>query len=443
MIKYDQWQLDFLETKGDKILCCGRQIGKSEVCAKDAGDYAIKNPKTKPIVMIAPTERQAYGLFTKTLNYLLEVAPKLVSVGKDRPTKERIKLKNGVEIYCLPVGKDGLGIRFLTIGRLYVDEASRIPELVWDAIEPALLTTGGDEILLSTPFGSVGTFYEIFINKDNAYNSFTRFSKTSEDVIANRPISESWTEKQREKALMKLEQAKKRWSVKKYAQEYLGEFVADLHRWFSDELINKCCIGKREKLQENVIYYMGCDIARMGEDEGTFEIFKKYKDKIIQVENIITTKRLITETRDKIIELDSKYNFKKIFIDAGTGGLGVSVLDICLEVPQIRRKMVAINNSTRPLEWNPDKIDNPKSTGLFKNDLYENLRALMEQDLIILLEDEEIQASLQSVQYEYLISENQETRLKIWGDYTHIVEGIIRGAWCNQYKDVRPFIETF
>ena len=53
MILYDQWQKKFIATKGDKILCCGRQVGKSEICGTDAGEYAIDNPKTQPIVMIA------------------------------------------------------------------------------------------------------------------------------------------------------------------------------------------------------------------------------------------------------------------------------------------------------------------------------------------------------------------------------------------------------
>ena len=90
-IKLDKWQQDFKDTKGDKILCCGRQVGKTEVCGEDAGDYAINNPNTQPIVMIAPTERQSAALFRKTLNYLLERYPnKVVISGKEKPTNKRI-----------------------------------------------------------------------------------------------------------------------------------------------------------------------------------------------------------------------------------------------------------------------------------------------------------------------------------------------------------------
>jgi len=437
-VKLDDWQIDFKATKGDKILCCGRQVGKTEICGEDAGDYAINNPDSNPIVMIAPTERQARALFTKTLRYLLEEYPKNVVIsGKEKPTNTRIMTKDGVEIYCLPVGKDGLGIRFLTIGRLYKDECSRIPEAVHEAVDPALLTTGGDEIQLSTPFGAKGTFYDTFINKEGAFDSFTRFSITSEEVMQNRPICDTWTEKQREKALNKLAQAKARWSKRRYAQEYLGEFDEGLHRWFSDELIEKCCIlSRREQIIKEKSYYLGMDIARMGEDEGTFEIIDRInEDSLIHIENIVTTKKLTNETESRTWELNSLYDFEKILLDAGSGTLGVSIFDHLLDDDRTRHKVIAINNATRPLDR-----EGKKKTKLLKEDLYDNLKALMEQGKIKLLKDEDVISSLRSIQYEYIMKDEEPTKLKIWGDYAHIVEGLIRAAWCVKWKDLNPTI---
>ena len=437
-IQLDPWQRDFLKAKGDKILCTGRQVGKTEVCGIDAGEFAVNNPNTKPIVMIAPTERQAYGLFIKTLNYLLENYRKqVVTKGAKRPTKTRIVLTNGVELYCLPVGKDGLGVRFLTIGRLYKDECSRIPELVHEAVDPALLTTGGDEILLSTPFGAIGTFYDVWRNKDGLYDSFTRFSVTSEVAMAERKICVSWTKKQREKALFKLEQAKSRWTKRRYAQEYLGEFVEDLHRWFSDELIDQTHVLKRrEKIIKGRVYFMGCDIARMGEDEGTIEIIDKIdRDNLQQVENIVTRKQFTTQTEDNIIAQDSLYDCAKIYIDAGAGSLGVSVFDHLLRDERTRRKVVAINNAKRPLDR-----EGKRQTSLLKEDLYDNLRALMEQMKIKLLDDEDQIESLRSVQYEYVQKKGEPTKLRIFGNYSHIAEGLIRAAWCVKDKSLNIFI---
>jgi len=157
----DKWQKDFLKTEGDKILCCGRQVGKSVIAARDAAEYALTHPN-KQILMIAPTERQAYELFDKTLSYISQQAHYKIRQGRFRPTKHKIHLKNKSVIHCLPTGLSGVGIRGRTINRLYVDEASRVPEEVWTAITPMLLTTGGDIILLSTPFGRQGYFYRIW-----------------------------------------------------------------------------------------------------------------------------------------------------------------------------------------------------------------------------------------------------------------------------------------
>lgn len=436
----DPWQLEFLQTEGDKILCTGRQVGKSTVCSIDAGEYAINNPKSKPIVMIAPTERQAYALFDKTLNYLSQYYPeRVIRKGRDRPTKQRIKLRNGVEIYCLPVGTSGIGIRFLTIGRLYVDEASRMPEEVWAAVDPALLTTGGSTILISTPFGARGRFYETWVNQDKAYESFSRFSIDSENVIRNREFGQYWTEVQREKALQKIEQAKNRMSKRAYAEEYLGEFIEDLHRYFSDELIEKCCTIKRPKVfSKHARYYLGVDIARMGEDEGTYEIIRKdSSEKLVHVENIVTRKKLTTDTERKILELDKQYNFREIYIDAGSGSLGVGIYDHLLENDQTKRKIVAINNRARPMDR-----DGTKKQRIAKEDLYINLLALMEQGKIKLLDDDEVKESLRSVQYEYVQKEGELTKLRIFGTYTHIVEGIIRAAWCVHGKDLNIWIRS-
>jgi len=442
-LQLDPWQKKFIETKGDKILCTGRQVGKTEICAMDCGEYAIKPDNPYPILMTAPTERQAFLLFDKTLRYLLENHPKMVIMkGVKRPTKTKIELKNGIKIYCLPTGAYGLGIRGITVGRSYEDENARVQPEIESAIAPMLLTTGGARIKLSTPAGAVGEFYNTWINKDGAYNSYTRFSIDTEKVITERKVSKTWTELQREGALRLIEQAKARMSKREYAQEFLGEFIEDLHRWFSDKLIAQTCVLKRRNtIVKDRNYYMGCDIARMGEDEGTIEILDKInKDMLEQVENIVTRKQLTTQTEDNIINQDNLYNCRMIYIDAGAGTLGVSVFDHLLRNPSTKRKVVAINNRTRPL----DNEDRPSKTKLLKEDLYGNLLALMEQRKIKLLDDEDIIQSLRSIQYEYIMKQGEPTKLRIFGRKgeggDHIAEGLIRAAWCIKDKSLNIWI---
>ena len=428
-ITLDPWQQKFIDTKGDKMLCTGRQVGKSVVCGIDAGRYAIDNPK-KVILMIAPTERQAYALFEKTLDYIYRNAKKMIKKGRHRPTKSKISLSNGTIIWCLPTGLTGLGIRFLTVHRLYADEASRIPEPVWDAVTPMMLTTGGDTILLSTPFGTDGFFYDVLINKKNAFSNYTRFRTDSLKVMKERKICETWTTFQREKAIERLEAEKARMTALAYAQEYMGQPLNDLKQVFPDELLREICTLKRPQTHlPDRDYYLGQDIAGMGRDLSTWEILDgTYPENIRQVESITKRRTRTPERVALTLELEGTYRFKKIGID--DQGIGSGDFGYLLHDPATKRKTISLNNASRDL--NPDGSRKKK---LLKEDMYTNLLALMEHRRIKLLKDEDIFHSLRSVQFE---THNGKTRF--YGRNTHIAEGLIRSAWLISTKSLNIYI---
>ena len=428
-LKLDKWQEEVYKAKGNICLASGRQVGKSTIISMRDGEFAAQNPG-KSVLIISATERQAELIFIKVLYYLEQHYGALIRKGKERPTKHVIRLKNGSIIRCLPTGLAGTGIRGFTIDRLTADEAAFIPEDVWAAVTPMLLTTGGDIVLLSTPHGRAGYFYERYTDP-----TFTSFHVNSEEVIKNREINETWSEIQKEKALEHLEREKANMSKLQYAQEYLGEFVDELRQFFTDELIKKCMTQKRrEFISKNRTYFLGVDVARMGEDEGTFEIIDRTsKEMLFHVENIVTTKTKLNETYNKILELDRLYDFRNIYID--DGGIGVGVFDYLLENDQTKRKVVAINNRDRPLDR-----DEEHKKKLLKEDLYNNLLMLMEQGRLQLLDDDEVFQSLKSVQYEYVVTPRSLTKLKIFGNYTHIAEGLIRAAWCVKDKRLNIWV---
>jgi len=363
--------------------------------------------------------------------YWEENYPKLIMKGKDRPTKHILKLKNGSIIRCLPCGLSGSGIRGFTIDRLTVDEAPMIPEEVWLAVDPMLLITGGVKTLIGTPHGARGYFYECYKNE---HGLFKVFHANSEKVINNRPLSESWTQQQREWALNYLEKEKKLKSRKEYAQEYLGEFIRDFSQFFSDEVIAKALIGKRGGGIGNDNNFLGVDISRMGEDETVYAIIDRTdRQKMLHVENIIQKKHFLTDVAKKIIELNKLYKFKQIYLDSG--GIGCGVFDYLLDYPETKRKVVAINNRSRP----EDKDERFKKR-ILKEDLYNNLLGLMERGEIKIIDDDEIALSFKSIQYEYTVDPKALTRLKIFGDYSHCVESLIRAAWCNRDKHLNIWV---
>ena len=410
-MQLDNWQEQVLATKSNLVLRSGRQVGKSTIIGLKAAKYALLN-SNKLIMVISKTERQAGLLFTKILANIVNIDKTQIKKGKDRPTKQRIRLKNNSTIHCLPAGDTGYGIMGFTIDLLIADEAAFIPEEVWNSIIPALAVTHGCIWLLSTPFIKKGYYYECFNDP-----TFTSFHQSSEECPRRDDIF--------------LAHKKSILTKAQYAQMYLGMFVDELMQFFSDAIIVKACKGKRIPKEDNKDYYLGVDIARMGEDESTFQIVKKEKNKIIHVENIITTKTLTTQTTSKILELEQIYNFKKIYVD--DGGLGVGVFDQLLSEESTRRKIVPINNARRSL----DKEETVRKK-LLKEDLYNNLLKLMERGEIVLLDDDEIKASLKSVQFEY----NDRGRMLIGGDYTHIAEGLIRAAWCSKEKNLNIWIKS-
>ncbi len=325
-ITLDVWQNKILEMEGDVLLCTGRRVGKTYIFARKAAERMVNKPNTA-IVAVSLTEDQAFIMHAMVLHHLETYFKTWLKVPKKKkPTKSQIFLSNGSSYIVRPVGSTGDAIRGFNADVLIVDEASRIPKSAWDAAKPTLLTTGGEIWMCSTPFLKEGYFWEAFkeaqIDKEQDAR-FKVFHISSEEVIYNRLISETWSEVTRAKATRNLEREKAEMTEISYGREYLGQFMDDLMRWYTDEWIEKVCTEKPQKRTDGE-YYLGVDIARMGGDETTFEIIRKVNRENFQhVYSETAIHKLTTWTEDKIVELDRIWNFKKIYIDAGAGSLGV------------------------------------------------------------------------------------------------------------------------
>ena len=68
------------------------------------------------------------------------------------------------------------------------------------------------------------------------------------------------------------------------------------------------------------------------------------------------------------------------------------------------------------------------------------MRMLMERGYLKLLKDEDLIASLKSVQVEFVMKEGQQTKVKIYGRDTHIAEGLIRACWLANQKSLNMSI---
>jgi hypothetical protein len=155
------WQIEVLASEHPrKILCCGRQTGKSTVAAILAVHKALTEPGST-VLVVAAGERQAKLLFSKAKR-LYEQAGHPLRARSERMTG--LELSNGSIIEALPAVERTT--RGYSVDLLIVDEAAGVPDEDYHGILPALIATRGGQVLLSTPRGKRGFFYEIWHSDD-------------------------------------------------------------------------------------------------------------------------------------------------------------------------------------------------------------------------------------------------------------------------------------
>ena len=408
-MELDKWQKEIIEAEGNLCINSGRQVGKSTAVAIKAGEYAIKNPK-KFILIVSVTEDQSERFISIITQYIAEKFTK--KAFKRTPLKGKIELRNGSVIRCKPIGTTGFGVLGYTVDMLIADEAAFMPESVWNALTPMLLTTGGALIMISTPKISEGYFYNAYTKPELGFKTF---HINSEEVADSRP------EPYKSKMWSILNADKARMTKSEYARWYLAIFQDQFKQYYPEEVLEHLNKIQRKPFEQGD-YYIGVDIARYGGDETTFEIFRKLDNgSLIQIENIAKQDTSITWTTAKITELNKLYDFRRIYID--TGGLGAGVFDNLLEIDEVKRKVVDMNAAKKAVEYGSDA----RVRRILKEDMHANLLRLMENNKVTILDDDKVLLSLRSVLYE--IDENTK-QMKIYGRYTHIAEGMVRGAWC-------------
>ena len=135
-----------------------------------------------------------------------------------------------------------------------------------------------------------------------------------------------------------------------------------------------------------------------------------------------------------IIKKDLHAQYKKIYLDSG--GLGVGVLHTLMEDRQTKWKTMGINNASVLDEhkWVKGREAGKKSR-LMKEELYINLKILMENGLLYLQKSDELFQSLVNIQ-----AEDVNGELRIWGRESHITEALIRMAWSIRDKTLNSYI---
>jgi hypothetical protein len=155
-VEPDPWQEDLLRSSSERILLnCSRQSGKSTMPAVMALHRALYHPGSL-VPCLAPALRQSQELFGKIAGFYRDLGRPVAPRGK---RKLSLELENDSRIITLP-GSEKTIRGFSGAALLLVDEASWVDDGLYYAIRPMLTVSGGTLMMLSTPYGKRGVFYE-------------------------------------------------------------------------------------------------------------------------------------------------------------------------------------------------------------------------------------------------------------------------------------------
>lgn len=207
----DPWQREFLRlTSGNAILNCSRQAGKSTTTALLALHTALYQPKSL-ILMVSPSLRQSSELFRKVVDFRKQLKP-----GPKMAEDNRLSCTFDNESRIVALPGEQANVRGFSAPSLVIeDEASQVDDALYAAVRPMLATSGGRLLLLSTPFGRRGHFYEAWYDEDTPWH---RIRVTADQCPR---ISQGFLEEER-KAIGDA------W----FAQEYQGEFLEGMNQVF-------------------------------------------------------------------------------------------------------------------------------------------------------------------------------------------------------------------
>ncbi|MGA9099183.1 MAG: terminase family protein [Methanotrichaceae archaeon] len=168
-IELDPWQIKALQSTSRRSLWnIHRQAGKSSVAALKGLHRMIYQPKAL-VLMVSPSLRQSSELFRKLLNYYDELNN---PPGFVEDTKLSAELTNGSRCVSLP-GSEATVRGYSAPSLILEDESARVSDEYFNAVAPMLAVSNGQLVLLSTPFGQRGHFFEIATDPDNGWEKFT------------------------------------------------------------------------------------------------------------------------------------------------------------------------------------------------------------------------------------------------------------------------------
>ena len=162
-IEPDPWQARLLRSPAKQILVnCSRQSGKSTTTAALALHTALYEERAL-VLLLSRALRQSQELFRKCLDIYHALGAQVAE--PEAESALRLELPNGSRIVSLP-GTEGTVRSYSGVKLLVIDEASRVEDALYLSVLPMLAVSGGRTVLLSSPFGTRGFFFEEYKRRE-------------------------------------------------------------------------------------------------------------------------------------------------------------------------------------------------------------------------------------------------------------------------------------
>jgi hypothetical protein len=163
----DPWQAELLRSLADRVLIlASRQTGKSLCAAAMAVREALLCPGSLTL-LLSPTLRQSGELFRDKVLRVYN------GLGRPVPTNQEsaltMTLANGSRVVSLP-GEEGTIRGYSSVALLIIDEAARVPDVLYEAVRPMLAVSGGKLVCLSSAYAKLGFFFEAWTNGGDAWH---------------------------------------------------------------------------------------------------------------------------------------------------------------------------------------------------------------------------------------------------------------------------------
>lgn len=271
---HPHWYQDELIRDDSIFIACSwsRQIGKSEAIAHKAIHVAYTS-RNADVLIIAPGRRQAQELYRKIVQ-AIKSSPLISASVLGKPTQEQTTFRNGCRIINLPAGDEGVTVRGYSIILLILEEAAYIPDDVIIAIEQGLSSTGGSEIMISTPRGRSNTFYRVFNPTPELRYDMTKQGRQQvgnwacyryPHTVAYDVFKPDGTP---QLSATHVEIQKGKLPDWRFKTEYEALFIEDIDSYWSQKLIDGLYNPQFKIVTQpepNATYFMGIDIAKGGD----------------------------------------------------------------------------------------------------------------------------------------------------------------------------------